>query len=243
MAKVFITGSADGLGLMAAQHLIRQGHAVTLHARNPERAADAMDAAPGAKTVLVGDLSSLAETKALATDANRLGRFDAVIHNAGIGYREARRGNSVDGLPPLLAGGAPGLNTGLGGAQLLATSLAAEARMLGTPASIQTISTNANNQDVVSMGLHAAKLTRAVLPLCWKILAIETIALLQAADLRAPQKVMGRDFQKLHRQIRRFSPKLENDRPLFEDIAAVADWLQSAANQKQFGLHKNYEHD
>ena len=147
------------------------------------------------------------------------------------------------GLPPLLAGGAPGLNTGLGGAQLLATSLAAEARMLGTPASIQTISTNANNQDVVSMGLHAAKLTRAVLPLCWKILAIETIALLQAADLRAPQKVMGRDFQKLHRQIRRFSPKLENDRPLFEDIAAVADWLQSAANQKQFGLHKNYEHD
>lgn len=103
MAKVFITGSADGLGLMAAQHLIGQGHAVTLHARNPERAADAMDAAPGAKGVLVGDLSSLGETKALAGQANRLGRFDAVIHNAGIGYREARRGDSVDGLPPLLA--------------------------------------------------------------------------------------------------------------------------------------------
>ena len=55
------------------------------------------------------------------------------------------------GLPPLLAAGAPGLNTGFGGAQLLATSLAAEARLLGTPASIQTIPTNANNQDVVSM--------------------------------------------------------------------------------------------
>jgi histidine ammonia-lyase len=50
------------------------------------------------------------------------------------------------GLPPLLAAGEPGLNTGFGGAQLLATSLAAEARLLGTPASIQTISTNANNR-------------------------------------------------------------------------------------------------
>src|SRR5258708_28015460 len=87
------------------------------------------------------------------------------------------------GLPPLLAGGAPGLNSGFAGAQLLATSLAAEARLLGTAASIQSISTNANNQDVVSMGFTAAKMTRAVLPMLWKILAIEALALVQAADL------------------------------------------------------------
>src|SRR5437868_12549282 len=88
------------------------------------------------------------------------------------------------GLPPLLAGGPPGLNSGLAGAQLLATSLAAEARLLGTAASIQTISTNANNQDVVSMGCIAAKMTRTAVPLLWKLLAIEAIALAQAADLR-----------------------------------------------------------
>ncbi len=147
------------------------------------------------------------------------------------------------GLPPLLAGGAPGLNTGFGGAQLLATSLAAEARLLGTPASIQTISTNANNQDVVSMGTHAAKMTRAVLPLCWKILAIETLTLMQAADLRAPKNVMGSDYKKLHKLVRGLSPKLENDRPLFEDIARVQALLQSEAAQNIFNLDKNYEAD
>jgi tyrosine ammonia-lyase len=135
------------------------------------------------------------------------------------------------GLPPMLAGGTPGLNSGFAGAQLLATSLAAEARLLGTPASIQTISTNANNQDVVSMGLHAAKMTRAVLPLCWKILAIETLALAQAADLRG-KNVTGKDYKKLHDLIREVSPKLENDRPLAEDILRVTDLLQSEAAQK-----------
>jgi phenylalanine ammonia-lyase len=147
------------------------------------------------------------------------------------------------GLPPMLAGGAPGLNSGFAGAQLLATSLAAEARLLGTPASIQTISTNANNQDVVSMGLHAAKMTRAVLPLAWKILAIETLALAQAADLRAPKNVMGGDYKKLHGLIRAISPKLENDRPLVEDIQRVTDLLQSAEAQKTFAFDKNYESD
>lgn len=139
------------------------------------------------------------------------------------------------GLPPMLSGGAPGLNTGFGGAQLLATSLAAEARLLGTPASIQTISTNANNQDVVSMGMHAAKMTRAVLPLCWKILAIEALALAQVPDLR-DKKVMGGDYKKLYAMVRDLSPKLENDRPLMDDISRVADLLKSEGAQKVFNI-------
>ncbi len=136
------------------------------------------------------------------------------------------------GLPPMLAGGVPGLNSGFSGAQLLATSLAAEARLLGTPASIQTISTNANNQDVVSMGLHAAKMTRAVLPMLWKILAIEALTLVQAADLRGCEKALGGDFKKLYDLVRGVSPKLENDRPLNEDIARVTALLQSEAAQQ-----------
>ena len=51
----------------------------------------------------MGDLSSVGETKALAEQANALGQFDAIIHNAGIGYQERARGNTVDGLPPVFA--------------------------------------------------------------------------------------------------------------------------------------------
>ena len=137
------------------------------------------------------------------------------------------------GLPPMLAGGAPGLNSGFAGAQLLATSLTAEARLLATPASIQTISTNANNQDVVSMGCTAAKMTRATLPLLWKLVAIEALALAQAADLRGNEAVMGGDYRKLYDVVRSVSPTLAADRPLVEDIQRVTALLQSEQVQKQ----------
>lgn len=136
------------------------------------------------------------------------------------------------GLPPMLSGGAPGLNSGLSGAQLLATSLAAEARLLGTPASIQTISTNANNQDVVSMGCTAAKMTRTALPLVWKIVAIQALTLAQAADARGRDKVLGGDYRKLYELVRGVSPTLENDRPLNEDIARVTALLQTEDAQR-----------
>jgi NAD(P)-dependent dehydrogenase (short-subunit alcohol dehydrogenase family) len=86
MVKVFITGSSDGIGLSAAQRLISQGHSVVLHARNAQRALDTQKAAPGALSVVVADLRSLAAIKQLATDADALGPYDAIIHNAGIGY-------------------------------------------------------------------------------------------------------------------------------------------------------------
>jgi histidine ammonia-lyase len=131
------------------------------------------------------------------------------------------------GLPAFLSGAEPGINSGFAGCQLLATSLAAEARLLGTAASIQTIPTNAENQDVVSMGATAARMTRQVLPLLWKLVSIEALALAQAADLRpGPALVMGADFQKLHDRVRSVSPKLIEDRPLFEDIDAVRQLLQ-----------------
>ena len=136
------------------------------------------------------------------------------------------------GLPPLLAGGPPGLNSGFAGAQLLATSLAAEARLLGTAASIQTIPTNANNQDVVSMGCTAAKMTRSALRLLWKLVAIEALALAQAADLRRPKEVMGSDYRNLHDAVRSVSPTLSTDRPLVEDIERVTALLQSERIQK-----------
>ena len=126
------------------------------------------------------------------------------------------------GLPPLLSGGDPGLNSGFMGVQLLATSLAAECRMLSAPASVQTIPTNANNQDVVSMGTISARLTRDLLAKVWKLAAIQTMALAQAADLREPE-MMGETYRALHDHVRTQSEKLTQDRPLYEDIGRVTD--------------------
>jgi NAD(P)-dependent dehydrogenase (short-subunit alcohol dehydrogenase family) len=103
VSRVFITGSADGLGRMAAQLLVAQGHRVVLHARNAPRARDAMRGVPGAERAVTGDLASLEETKALATEVNALGVFDAIIHNAAIGYQERARGSTPEGLPRVLA--------------------------------------------------------------------------------------------------------------------------------------------
>lgn len=86
MARIFITGSFDGLGQLAAQQLIKLGHEVVLHARTEERGRQALEKVPGAEDVLIADLSNLKETRALATQANALASFDAIIHNAGV-YR------------------------------------------------------------------------------------------------------------------------------------------------------------
>jgi NAD(P)-dependent dehydrogenase (short-subunit alcohol dehydrogenase family) len=102
MARIFITGSADGLGKLAANALIHQGHQVVLHARNHQRAQEVLKDIRGAETVVTADLSSLAETKDLALELNKMGRFDAVIHNAGL-YQVSNLDLSVDGLPLLLA--------------------------------------------------------------------------------------------------------------------------------------------
>ncbi len=103
MSTVFITGSADGLGAMAARRLVADGHEVVLHARSEPRAQEAMRAVPGAAAALHGDLSSIEQIRGIAQQANDRGTFDAVIHNAGVGYRERRRIETVDGLSHLFA--------------------------------------------------------------------------------------------------------------------------------------------
>ena len=98
MSKVLITGSADGLGCEAAKQLAREGHEVVLHARDEARAQQALAGVPGAAAALPGDLSSITSTRALANLINAAGVFDAIIHNAGIGYREPARRETEDGL-------------------------------------------------------------------------------------------------------------------------------------------------
>jgi NAD(P)-dependent dehydrogenase (short-subunit alcohol dehydrogenase family) len=102
MAKIFITGSADGLGNLAAKALVAEGHEVVLHARDEKRGQDALDKIPGAERVLTGDLARISETKELASSVNALGKFDAVIHNAGVYQAPAEQISTVNTLAPYI---------------------------------------------------------------------------------------------------------------------------------------------
>lgn len=98
MSRILITGSSNGLGVLAARLLIGDGHTVVVHARSQERSGYAAAAVPAAEAMVVGDFSSIDGIRQVAEQADRLGRFDAVIHNAGVGYRDTHRSATVDGL-------------------------------------------------------------------------------------------------------------------------------------------------
>ncbi|HEY9487323.1 MAG TPA: SDR family NAD(P)-dependent oxidoreductase [Chryseosolibacter sp.] len=102
MARIFITGSADGLGLLGAKALVKQGHKVVLHARNSDRGRQAQKNLPDAENIFTGDLSSIEETKKLAEELNESGVFDAVIHNAGVYQVSAKIIFAVNTLAPYI---------------------------------------------------------------------------------------------------------------------------------------------
>jgi len=100
--RIFITGSTAGLGQLAAKTLIAKGYRVVVHARNEKRAADVRKSLPGAEAIVIGDLSSIAETKKLATAVNALGDFDAIILNAGVYYEPSEVIFRVNVLAPYI---------------------------------------------------------------------------------------------------------------------------------------------
>jgi NAD(P)-dependent dehydrogenase (short-subunit alcohol dehydrogenase family) len=84
MARVFITGSADGLGRAAARTLLDDGHEVVVHARTRDRLTAVRDLLDQGAAAVVGNLSDLDETRGVADQVNRFWPMDAVIHNAGV---------------------------------------------------------------------------------------------------------------------------------------------------------------
>lgn len=102
MARIFITGSTDGLGRAAARSLLSGGHRVVLHARSADRAAAIDDLRSQGADVVIGDLRSAGETRSIADQVNALGRMDALIHNAGV-YAVRERGATPEGHATMLA--------------------------------------------------------------------------------------------------------------------------------------------
>src|SRR5690554_1291413 len=98
VARVFVTGSAQGIGAETARQLLDLGHQVVLHARNEERGRAARAANPGAAAVVVGDFEHLDEVRALAAAADAHGPYDVIIHNGGIGGGAPERRVTPDGL-------------------------------------------------------------------------------------------------------------------------------------------------
>jgi len=84
MARVLVTGSADGLGVAAARALLDDGHEVVVHARSKERLEAVRGLLDRGASAVVGDLSDVDQIRGIADQANDLGRMGAVIHNAGV---------------------------------------------------------------------------------------------------------------------------------------------------------------
>jgi len=138
------------------------------------------------------------------------------------------------GLPPMLTGGTPGLDSGLMGAQVAATSIVAWMRTQSVPASVQSISTNAANQDVVTMGTIGALRVRQALDRAWDLLAIEAIAVAQAVDLSGGD-AFSDSTRTLVDTVRERVPTLTTDRPLSLEIADLAAAMRAVPTAVAFG--------
>ena len=132
------------------------------------------------------------------------------------------------GLPAFLHGGRDGVNSGFMGAQVTATALVAEMRTRATAASIQSIPTNGNNQDVVTMGTIAARKTAEQLDLAFQVLAIHALAVAQAAELRGGTTCDGfaPESRGFVAWVRSHAPALGADRSLSVEIARIATQLE-----------------
>lgn len=102
MARVFITGSTDGLGREAARLLLNDGNLVVLHARKKERVSAVEDLLSRGAQIVIGDLRSAEETRGVADQVNAMGRMDAIIHNAGV-YTVPDRSPTPEGHATTLA--------------------------------------------------------------------------------------------------------------------------------------------
>lgn len=129
------------------------------------------------------------------------------------------------GLPPFLTKGA-GLMSGLMLTQYTAGMLIAECRILCHPAATLSIPAAADQEDFVSMGMTTAIKTKKIIEHCWAVIAIEMMAAAQALDLRKPHKP-GKGTQAVYELIRKHVKFMDEDRPMMNDINAMAKLLKS----------------
>jgi histidine ammonia-lyase len=129
------------------------------------------------------------------------------------------------GLPAFLTKGA-GMFSGLMLSQYTAGALICENRVLSHPAATGSIPAAADQEDFVSMGMTTAQKTRQIIDNAQAVLAIELMAGAQALDFRKPLKP-SRGVQAAYDVVRKHVARLEEDRPLYDDINRLKDVVQS----------------
>lgn len=162
---------------------------------------------------------------AFASDTLLLGVAKLAIHAERALARLTDRALN-NGLPSFLHAGHDGVNSGFMGAQVTASALVAEIRTRAVPASIQSVPTNANNQDVVTMGTIAARKTAGVIDLLYRVLAIQALAVAQAVEQRTQLDAFSPATRALVSWVRGVARPLTGDRPLSPDIERVAHALE-----------------
>jgi histidine ammonia-lyase len=164
----------------------------------------------GQSVAMALDVLAIALTN-LATISER--RIDRLVHP-----------DLNQGLPPFLSSDA-GVNSGFMMAQVTAAALASECKVLAHPASVDTIPTDGNKEDVVPMAMGAAWKLRRVVQNVRHVLAIELMCAAQGLDYRAPLRA-GRGAERGRALVRRIIAPLGQDRVLAPDIAALADAIE-----------------
>lgn len=129
-------------------------------------------------------------------------------------------------LPPFLNMGTLGLNYGMQACQFTATSTTAECQTLAMPNYVHSIPNNNDNQDIVSMGTNSALLTKRMIDNAYQVFSIHFIALAQAVDCLSLADKLAPTSKKIYSEIRDIAPKFVEDRPFYEQIAKVEEYLR-----------------
>ncbi len=125
------------------------------------------------------------------------------------------------GLPANLVPN-PGVNSGFKGMQLSVTSLTCAIRQMAGPSSIHSLPTEQYNQDVVSLGMHAAVTAMDALDCLRNETAMVLLAAVQAVDLRGGPGTLGRGNRRAYNLVREDAAFLDRDRPMEHEVFAVA---------------------
>ena len=155
---------------------------------------------------------------------------------AGLAERRLERLVNPDlssGLPAFLSK-QPGLESGFMSAQIAAAALVADCRVLATPASVQSVPTEGNQEDVVPMGMSAAWKAERILANAARIIAIELLAGAQGLEFLKPL-APGRGVDRSYAAVRREVAALEEDRPMSAEIERVAAGVRSGKFDPQVG--------
>lgn len=129
--------------------------------------------------------------------------------------------------PPFLNLKTPGLTLGLQGLQFVATSTTAKSQTLAFPQYVHSISTNADNQDVVSMGTDAALIAAEVVEHAYIVSAVELITLAQAVDHLGVREKLSDSSRALYDAVRARLPAIIDDRDTTAELNPLVEYVKN----------------